>query len=235
MPYTLEELEAEKALRTQQPQYTLEELEAEKERRQAPAPKRGRTFLGKTVSGIGDVGVTALKGAIGLTEIPVGIADIATGGRVGKALESIGYRPKEAKDILGTMYTPEQQEAFRAVREAKGFVTTVVEAIKRPSTIGHAIVESAPAMAAGGLVGRGILAAAPKVAPYIAGAIGEGVVGAGSAAEQVRQQTPEGTLGMKQAGAIIGSGIGTSLFGALGGKLAGTQLAKKLGTTDGGT
>src|SRR4030067_2380913 len=131
MPYTLEELEAEKALRTQQPQYTLEELEAEKARRQAPAPKRERTFLGKTVSGIGDVGVTALKGAIGLTEIPVGIADIATGGRVGKALESIGYRPKEAKDILGTMYTPEQQEAFRAVREAKGFVTTVVEAIKR--------------------------------------------------------------------------------------------------------
>src|SRR4030065_66316 len=61
MPYTLEELEAERALRPQQPQYTLEELEAEKARRQAPAPRRERTLLGTGISAVLGGGVDAVE------------------------------------------------------------------------------------------------------------------------------------------------------------------------------
>jgi hypothetical protein len=61
------------------------------------APERApqRTALG-TLSG---VGVTALKGAVGLPQGFVGLADIPTGGRVGKFLEdTAGYRPQETQE-----------------------------------------------------------------------------------------------------------------------------------------
>src|SRR5438034_32277 len=64
---------------------------------------------------IKDVGVTALKGAVGLPQAIVGVADIPIGGHVGKALQEIGYRPSETQKILETMYSPAQQEANRKV------------------------------------------------------------------------------------------------------------------------
>jgi hypothetical protein len=63
----------------------------------------------RTVGGsIIDAGITFLKGAIGLPEAFVGLADIPTLGYAGKLLEQAGYRPKEAKEILNT-YLSEAQ------------------------------------------------------------------------------------------------------------------------------
>jgi predicted RNA methylase len=175
----------------------------------------------------GDYGISAVKGAIAVPEAAVGLADIVTGGEAGKLAEEVGFRPKEAKQILDSYLTPEQQAANRKVHEAEGFVDTVKESVKNPSTIAHTIVESVPSMLGGGAIARGITKAAPKVAPYVAGALGEGTVGAGSAAEQVRQQTDDGTLSVDQIAPVVASGAGTALFGAVGGR-----VAQKLGIGD---
>jgi hypothetical protein len=167
-----------------------------------------------------DTGVTFLKGAIGLPEAFVGLADIPTMGYAGKLLEEAGYRPKEAKEILDTYLSEAQQAANRRVKETKGFLPTIGAALQNPSTIATAIGESIPQMIGGAGIARGVMKAAPGLAPYLAGAVGEGVLGAGAAAEQLRQQSEDKLLTGKQVFSSIGSGAGTAAFGAAGGKLA---------------
>jgi hypothetical protein len=176
---------------------------------------------------VGDYGISALKGAIAVPETAVGLADIVTGGRAGKAAESVGFRPREAKEILDTYLSPEQQAANKAVSDAKGFLPTIGAAVKNPSTIAQTVVESVPSMLGGGVIARGVSKLLPKVAPVIAGAIGEGAVGAGSASENVRQQTDDGLLGVKEIAPVVASGVGTAAFGAAGGR-----IAQKLGIAD---
>src|SRR3990167_4959386 len=187
---------------------------------QAKPPVKPATFLDR----VRDIGVTALKGAIALPEAIVGLADIPTGGRVGKALEeTVGFQPQAAKQILDTYYSEQQQQANRTVREADGLVRTAIAALSNPSTIAHSVLESLPVMLAGGGIGRAALKmGAPAVA---AGAVGEGAISAGAAAEQTRQQT--GTLTPTQAGLAATSGATTGLLALFGG-----QLAAKLGIAD---
>lgn len=183
-----------------------------------PEPKKARD---RTVGDIvGDVAVTALKGAVGLPESLVGLADIPTGGRVGRTLENAGVRFGDAKEILDGMYSPAQQEANRQVREADGFVDTLKAAVENPSVIATTVGESVPQMLGAAGIARSVLGATSKVAPWAAGAIGEGVIGAGAAASQIRSETEDGLLTPKQSLAAAGSGVGTALLGAAGGKLA---------------
>ena len=182
----------------------------------------------RTIGGTAlDAGITFLKSAIGLPEAFVGLADIPTLGRVGKLLEQAGYKPNEAKEILDTYLSEAQQYANRQVKETKGFLPTIGKALQYPSTIATTVGESIAPMLGGAGVARGVLKAAPKVSPYLAAAAGEGLLGAGSAAEQIRQETEDGLLTGKQALSAVGSGVGTAAFGVAGGK-----LAKKLGLDD---
>lgn len=174
-----------------------------------------------------DGGISLLKGAIAVPEAAVGLADLVTGGRAGKGAEAVGFRPGEAKAYLDTLYTPETQAAIQKVQQADGFVDTVGTALANPSVIGTSVAESVPMMGAGGVVGRGLAAVAPRMSAVLAGAAGEGVVGAGSAAEQIRQQSSDGLLTPEQAGLAAASGAGTALLGAAGGK-----VAAKLGIGD---
>jgi len=175
----------------------------------------------RTVGGTAiDAGVTFLKSAIGFPEAVVGLLDIPTLGYAGKLLEKAGYKPKEAKQILDTYLSEAQQYANRQVKETKGFFPTIGAALQNPSTIVTSVVESLPQMLGGAGIARGLTSLAPAVAPYLAGAIGEGILGAGSAAEQMRQESKEGLLTPKQALAALGSGAGTTAFGVAGGKLA---------------
>src|SRR3990167_3460285 len=169
-----------------------------------------------------DIGVTALKGAVGLPEALVGLADIPTGGIVGRGVERAGVRFGEAQNLLSEMYSPQQKAAQAAVSEGLrgGFLPGMSAAIRHPSTIATTIGESIPTMLGGAGIARGALKIAPKLAPWVAGAMGEGIIGAGSAAEQIRQQSKTGYLEPKQALSALGSGAGTFAFGALGGKLA---------------
>jgi len=173
-----------------------------------------------------DIGITALKSAISVPESAIGLADIVTGGQAGKLAEDVGFRPKEAKDILSQSYSDEQKKAFDQVQQAKGLWETTKAAFNNPSVIAHTVGESIAPMLAGGVVGRGV-AALGKLGSVSAGAIGEGVLGAGSFAEQVRQQTGDGLLTAEQSGLALGAGALTTAFGALGAK-----VAKSLGIAD---
>ena len=192
-----------------------------------------------------DIGVTALKGAVGLPEALVGLADIPTGGAAGRGIERAGVRFGETQKILSEMYSPQQKAAQAAVSEGfrEGFLPGISAAIQHPSTIATTIGESVPSMLGGAAAARGLLKVAPKMAPWAAGAVGEGLVGMGSAAEQIRQQSPTGYLAPKQVLSAVGSGLGTAAFGAVGGKLASkyglgdveTALARgSVGTSDKG-
>lgn len=167
-----------------------------------------------------DYGISALKGAIEVPEAAVGLADLVTGGHAGRALEEAGFRPAEAKAILDEQYSPEQQEAFRRVQAAQGFGDTLMEAIRNPSVVAHSVVESLPAMGAGGVVARGGMALAPRLSPVFAGAIGEGTQQAGQAAETIRNENPDKLLTGKQAGAAVLSGVLDTAIAAVSGRVA---------------
>ena len=200
---------------------------------------KDRTLL----STAGDVAVTGAKAVVGMGESLAGLADLIPGispsgrpsfGLAGKALESLGWDAKKTHEILETLYSPKQKAANLRVQQAEGFVNTVKEAIKNPSTIVHSTLESLPIMFGGAGIARFglskaplLLKAYPKLAPLIAGAMGEGLVSMGMAAEQNRQETPDGLLTAKQAAINVGSGFGTGAFA-----LAGGRLAMKLGLTD---
>ena len=120
--------------------------------------------------------------------------------------------------MLDSYYSPEQKAANEHVQNADGFIDTLGRIADKPSVIPHAILESLPVMGAGGVVSRSIAPLLESAA--IRGAIGEGVIGAGSAAEQVRQETKDGLMTLKQGALPVASGAGTFAFGALGGKLS---------------
>jgi len=182
-----------------------------------------RTFLGT----LGDVGVTAVKGAIGLPRAFVGLANIPTFGYVGKGLDAIGVRFNDAQAIASGWYSPAQQRANREVQAADGFVDTLGAALSNPSTIATTVGESLPQMLGGAGIARGLMKFLPKVSPLLAGAAGEGIIGAGSAAESIRAQTPDELLDLKQSVSALGSGAMTAVFGLMGGK-----LTQRLGIDD---
>ena len=187
-----------------------------------PEPE-GRTVLGA----VGDIGVSAVKGAVGLVQAGVGLADIPTGGRVVKAIED--YTPiqlEETQKILEDWYSDPQKKAFQEVAETEGFFPTVGAMLERPSTILQAGIESAPSMIGGAGIARGILKVAPKLG-LAAMAAGEGAIAAGMGAEQLREEAESGRLTGKEAAIAIGLGLGTGFFGLLGARIAG-----KLGIAD---
>ena len=168
----------------------------------------------------GDLGLSALKSAIAVPETAVGLANLVSGGKAGKAVESAGIRFKDAKDILDAQKSDAAKDAEWRFQNAEGFTGKLGAAVENPSLIANTLVESAAPMLAGGVVGRGLSMAAPRLAGY-AGAIGEGAIGAGSAAEQIRQESADGELSGKQAALAGASGLATGLLGYGGSKLAG--------------
>ena len=182
---------------------------------QSPEPKVTEPERG-VLETIGDVGTSLLKGAIAVPEAAVGLADIVTGGHAGKLANDLGFRPGEAKRFIDDNFISEpQKKANKAVSDAEGFFPTLEAVIENPSTIAHTALESLPSMGAGGVLGK-----ATKLGSVMAGAVGEGIVGAGSSAENIRQQTDDKLLSTKQLGLAALSGAGTAAFGAAGGKIA---------------
>lgn len=181
-----------------------------------------------------DTGLSALKGAVAVPELAVGIMDVMSDGAVGKTLENkdgaIGFRPKEAKQALGDLHTDQykaQQQEFADAGKDGNWVDKVVDktkvALTNPSLIANTVVESVPSMLAGGLLGR----ASGIANPVVAGAVGEGAVMAGSQAEQIRQETVDERLTADQSLAGVTTGVLGGLIG-----FAGGRLAQKMGIGD---
>lgn len=184
----------------------------------------GRTFAGT----MGDIGVTALKGAMALNQTIIGLADISTKGWAGKQIEKLGINFKEAQDIAQSMYSPATQKAWLTFRQADGPVDKAAAAIENPSVILTTVGESVPSMFLGAVFAKSLGAMRGlSTAQFARIGIGEGAVGAGQFAEQVRSESPDGLLTTGQVMAALASGGGTGLLGVLGAK-----VANRLGITD---
>lgn len=181
-----------------------------------------------------DTGLSALKGAVAVPELAVGIMDVMSDGATGKILENkdgtVGFRPKEAKQALSDLHTDQykaQQQEFADAGKDGNSVDKVVDktkvALTNPSLIANTVVESVPSMLAGGVLGR----ASGIANPVVAGAVGEGAVMAGSQAEQIRQETVDGRLTADQSLAGAATGVLGGLIG-----FAGGRLAQKMGIGD---
>lgn len=167
-------------------------------------------------------------GVVGVGEAAVGLANIPTLGRAGKFLEDkAGYDPKATHEFIGGFKTEKSKEQLQDFADTEGFGGKLNYAKNNPSLIVNTVAESLPSMFAGGAVGRGLGMIAPKVSGVVAGALGEGAVGAGLQAESIRQQTEDGLLTPKQAGIAAATGATTAGFGYAGGR-----LAKELGIGD---
>ena len=171
-----------------------------------------------------DAAAWGIKGAIALPEGVVGLADLATGGYAGKGLEGLGVRFKEARELVNDWHSDATKEAQRKFQQAEGLGGKFGAALQNPTNILGAVIESAPSMMGGGAVGRGLLAASKlgqmgAKGAALAGAVGEGVMAAGSSAEQMRQQTDDGLLGLGHTGAALATGLTTGAIGAAAGRL----------------
>jgi hypothetical protein len=213
-----------------------------------------RTILGTA----GDIVGTAVKGVMAVPEAAVGLADIATGGKVGKALQDgvaipgtdayLRFDPRAGREVVDDHLTSDAQKAAnRKVDEAgknedtlAGKVwETAKAAVKNPSTIATAVGESVPSLLAGGAAARGVmwlpklraLAATGEKGAKAAGIIA-GAVGEGavSAGATAENIRQESKNGeLTLAQSAIASGSGM-LTGLL--NFGGGKLAKKLGIGD---
>ena len=189
------------------------------------APAQDKGALGH----VRDASLSLLgDGVVGAGEALVGLANIPTAGHAGKLLQdTLGYDAKASHEFIGDLKTDKYKEQQKEFQDADGIGAKFGKAISNPSLVTNTVLESLPSMGLGGAYSKGIGAAAKGLSPIIKGALGEGLVGAGMSAEQIRQQTDDGLLTGKQTGLAATTGATTAGFGFAGGK-----LAQKLGIGD---
>lgn len=178
-----------------------------------------------------DLAVSLAKAPITAVEGVAGLVDIPTGGRFSKALENeggaVGFRPRQAKEILDQLHTDSFREKQQEFQNADGILDKTVVALQNPSLVTNTVAESSASMLMGGAGGRLLKTAFPKVSGATAGAVGEGAMMAGAQAAEIRSETEDGLLTAGQSAAAAGTGVLGGLFGYFGG-----QLANKLGIGD---
>ncbi len=198
-----------------------------------------------------DAGLSLAQGIISVPESAVGLADIPTGGRVGKFLENedglLGFRPKQAREYLDEFNTEKSKAQQQEFADADGILAKTGVALSNPSMIANTLAESAPSIGLGAGLGRGVMAGANAVnkgrtvaalsaaekaakaqkAGALAGATGEGLVMAGAQAEAIRGETEDGLLTPAQSGYALGTGGLGMLFG-----YGGAKLSQRLGIGD---
>lgn len=167
-----------------------------------------------------DLGVDALKAAVSLPESFVGLADIPTGGRVGKFIED--YTPiqfSETQKILDTFYSEERQQEQADVTKAfeDSFIGGLGEAVSNPAVPIGTIVQSLPVMLAGRAIASPLVARGVNSA--LAAGIGEGAITAGSQEEGIRSQTQDRLTTPEQSLLALGSGALTGGLGAISNKI----------------
>lgn len=179
---------------------------------------------------IRDLGASLMGGLASVPDVAVGVADLYSGGRAGKAVDNLSenFKLGDGRKYWQDQKTDHAKVQSQEFADAEGIVDKTKVALSNPSMITNTVVESLPSMALGGLAGRGLnVASKGLINPVAAGAAGEGLVMAGAQAEQIRQETDDGLLTGKQVAAAAGTGVVGSLLGFLGG-----TVAKKLGFED---
>lgn len=177
-----------------------------------------------------DLGASLMGGLAAVPDVAVGVADLYSGGRAGKAVDNLSdnYKLGDGQKYWQGTKTDHAKVQSQEFADAEGIIDKTKVALSNPSMITNTVVESLPSMVMGGLAGRGLnVASKGLINPVAAGAAGEGLVMAGAQAEQIRQNTDDGLLTGKQVAAAAGTGVAGSLLGFLGG-----SVARKLGFED---
>ena len=193
-----------------------------------------------------DATVALGKGIVAVPQAAAGLVDLADaglqavagadvqGGRFTKALDDAGVRFKETQDIMGGLYSEGTQRQLQGLAALPGMSTekslgdnlsslgqTAGYVLDNPSLALNTIIESVPAIAAGGVVGRGAAALGARGA---AGAIGEGTLMAGQAQANMDRNAEGYTTGQQALGAL-GIGVLGGAVGQLGNRFASRQGA----------
>ncbi len=192
---------------------------------------------------VADLGIDFFgKGAVGLGESAVGLANLAqgilpgqlsnamTGNTYGKQLANVGYDPKETKKLFESGYSDARQKSEKEYDAASGVVDTATALATNPGMLIGKIAESAPSllgvMGAAGraytaakAAGAGDLAALATAKLVAAG--GEGALTAGQIAESARQDNPNEIAKMYYA---LPAGAATALISLAVGKLPGGSM-----------
>lgn len=194
----------------------------------------------------GDIGSSLATGAARLPGVATGLLDVTPSlfgidRPVSRAADvagaATGFRPGAWADQRGDELTPATQSALERVRAAQGFAGTGRAYLENPRAIGTLVAESLPTTVAGGFAGAGARVAATRLAargvnnpvtralqrPAVAGAVGEGAVGAGAAMDQIDESVDP----RRAALAAVGTGAVTAGIGA-----AGATLARRFGLAD---
>lgn len=177
-----------------------------------------------------DLGASLMGGLASVPDVAVGVADLYSGGRAGKAVDNLSenFKLGDGRKYWQDQKTDHANVQSQEFSDAEGIIDKTKVALSNPSMIANTVVESLPSMALGGLAGRGLnVASKGLINPVAAGAAGEGLVMAGAQAEQIRQETDDGLLTGNQVAAAAGTGVAGGLLGFLGG-----TVAKKLGFED---
>jgi SOS response regulatory protein OraA/RecX len=178
-----------------------------------------------------DIATTAAKGVISADQALVGIADLLPGVNAGKFLEEHGVdfnkMQKQLSDPEYGYFSPQQQEGNKSWGEAKTLGEHATSLMEHPSGALAAAGEAIPSIMVGGVGGKAVGELAGIKSALTRGAIGEGGITAGQAAEEIRSQSPDKELGAKGELAALGQGAVTGLLGRVGG-----TLTEKLGGFD---
>lgn len=194
-----------------------------------------------------DPALAVLKGGVGAGEAMMGLADLASGGRASQVMNrSFGYDPQQARAILDSWQSPAQQAANQEVADAQGFAATAGAALRNPSTIGNSLLELAPQVAGAAGLGRATVGQLARAAVgreaakqgmvgatrnLLSGAAGEGLMGAGNTAAQLRRELPaEEPFAAPDYQRAIESGLVNAATGLAGGyALRGANAAAQAG------
>ncbi len=196
-------------------------------------------------------GVLGVPGALtGLADIPIAlVTGERVAGPVADALGKVtGFQPSKWAKETGETFSPGAKAAQAKIEEAwKGsgadrlgnallgnfddlpaawqdadLAAAGKAIVENPGASALQVVESLPAMLAGGAIGKGV-AVASKLAPAIAGAIGEGAITAGQQMDQT-----DAAVDPRRAAAT--SATAGALTGAIAGGMG--RVAQKLGLED---
>lgn len=185
-----------------------------------------RQFAERTVGNVAkDIGITALKSAIGVPKAIAGLGDLV-GFDATQHAKALGVDFDKAQQILDSEYSTAQKAAKLNVQDAKGFVDTAGALAQNPSVPLQFVGESLGQMVGGAGIARGAITALPRIGAAVAAGLGEGAITAGSAASDYADKRPDG-LTTKDRLAALGQGVGTGMLGFVGAK-----IAQKFGIAD---
>jgi hypothetical protein len=165
-----------------------------------------------------DIGVTAGRSGISGLQQVEGLADLLPGVNATKYLSEHGVDLGKAKEYLQENASPQQQQAYKNLTEAKGAGNILSAAIENPSAVAELVGENIIPMLTGGAEAKLLTKGVPALAKY-APSIGEGFAQMGQEAQKLTAEAPDKELSGKGELAALGSGALDAVIGRFAGKL----------------